>query len=279
MKTRDLVVIAACALAPAPALAYGQGGAPTTASVTAMDSGSGAGEQHAWSGGDVTLAAGGTVTFSYPSGNSTHNVVFTDAQPSSCTQTAGPDTGPVPPLPARATAPGWAGTCTFTAPGRYAFACSIHTNMTGVVTVVGAEATPIPTPSPPPGASPTPAPTPTGSLPVLQTTLQGAVSLARTQRGTRVRGTVDVKAAGSRLEVSLWAPRRTIAGHRGSALRIGRTVTTAKAGRNAFSVAIDRQARSALRRHRRLTVTVRFALTPPGGRPLAYSSAVRLKAS
>ena len=55
---------------------------PTTASITAkdpysFDNGSGS--------STVSIAAGGTVTFSYPSGASAHNVVFDTAQPTSCT--------------------------------------------------------------------------------------------------------------------------------------------------------------------------------------------------
>ena len=48
----------------------------------------------------VTVGPGGSVTFSYPTGASAHNVVFDAHQPASCTQTAGSDFGAVPPLPA-----------------------------------------------------------------------------------------------------------------------------------------------------------------------------------
>ena len=95
----------------------------------------------------VTIPAGGVVAFAYPAGGNAHNVVFGGAQPASCTQTAGPNAGSVPPLPAVATAPGWARTCRFDAPGTYTFVCDAHDYMTGAVAV--GTAPPVPAP---PGA-------------------------------------------------------------------------------------------------------------------------------
>jgi plastocyanin len=271
LKTRDLLVAAACAAAVAvPALASADQAPPTTATVTATDQ---SGDVHTWSSDDVTIAAGGTVTFRYPIGSSFHDVAFQGAQPASCTQTAGSNYGPVPPLPGAPQGPGWEGDCRFTGAGTYTFFCESHTYMRGTIHVVDPSASPTPTPTPTPGATATPAPTPApGSDPaVTQTPLKDAVTLART--GSRVRGTVDVKLAGSRLEVTVWAPRKRIAGGRSSRpLRIGRTLNaSAPAARVPFSVTLSAQARSALRRHRRLSVTVRIALTPPGGHKLTYS--------
>ena len=97
--------------------------APQTASFTAVD-------DHWYvtaTAGDTTatIAVGGTVAFSYPSGGSAHNVHFADgSSPTSCTQTAGPGAGStVPPLPAVPTPPPWSGTCRFNTPGTYAFVC------------------------------------------------------------------------------------------------------------------------------------------------------------
>lgn len=45
-------------------------------------------------------------------GGSIHNVDFSGGtSATSCTQTTGPNTGPVPPLPALPTGEGWSGTC------------------------------------------------------------------------------------------------------------------------------------------------------------------------
>jgi hypothetical protein len=45
-----------------------------------------------------------------------------------------------------------------------------------------------------------------------------------------------------------------------------------------FAVGTDAKARSALRRHRRLSVTVSIALTPPGGHKLTRSVKSTLRA-
>ena len=124
----------------------------------------------------VTIMMGQSVNFSFPTGNgsSSHNVKFSAAQPSSCTQTAGPNVGAVPPLPAFALPAGWAGSCTFATPGVYAFVCSVHPAMTGTVVVTDPSggtptptptATPTPTPTPPPrDTTPAPKPVPWASL-------------------------------------------------------------------------------------------------------------------
>jgi plastocyanin len=84
---------------------------------------------------EVTISAGGTVTFSYPSGGNFHNVGFSTLAPTSCTQTVGPNSGPVPPLPNSPTGFGWAGTCQFNTPGTYTFVCGAHGFMQGQVIV------------------------------------------------------------------------------------------------------------------------------------------------
>jgi plastocyanin len=114
----------------------------------------------------VEIAAGGKVTFSYPTGGQVHNVVFRGTQPT-CAQSSGIVYGAVPPLPSFPAPAGWAGDCTFTAPGTYDFFCQAHEQqMTGKV-IVDASATPTPTetptatPTPTPTATPTPTPTST----------------------------------------------------------------------------------------------------------------------
>jgi len=106
---------------------------------------------------NVSIQAGDAVKFSYPAGATSHNVKFSGTQPT-CTQTDGDVSGAVPPLPKYATPPGWAGTCQFNTPGTYSFVCSVHSEMTGTVTVTSRpDATPTPTPT----ATPTPTPTAT----------------------------------------------------------------------------------------------------------------------
>jgi hypothetical protein len=179
--------------------------------------------------------------------------------------------------------PPWEGSCDFETTGEYPFVCPVHSIMTGKITVVAPSPSATPTPTPTPGASPTPTPTPgPGELgqTVTQTTLAGMVAIAKSQKGTRVRGTVQVKLAGSRLDVSLWAPRKALSGGTSTKLvRIGRqTRASTPAGKINFAVGTDAKARSALRRHRRLSVTVSIALTPPGGHKLTRSVKSTLRA-
>jgi plastocyanin len=66
-------------------------------------------------GTTVTIAPGGTVSFSYPTGMSMHNVDFgRGPQPSSCSVGGSPQAAPVPSSP---TTQGWSGNCTFNTPG------------------------------------------------------------------------------------------------------------------------------------------------------------------
>jgi plastocyanin len=163
---------AAIALIGAPALAAGAD-PPATASIVAFDGATGAkvqgfrdAAQSDPADNTVEITTGGTVTFSFPTGNGTnfHNVDFKTApKPASCKQTKFVPPNPelaVPPLPTYAQGVGWEGFCTFTAPGTYAFVCDAHSDMTGTVVVTDPTATPTPTPTPTPTASPDPTATP-----------------------------------------------------------------------------------------------------------------------
>ena len=170
--------------------------------------------------------------------------------------------------------PGWQGRCTFDEAGTYAFVCGYHPGMRGRV-IVRAPA-PTPTSTVAPGASPTPAgsggdpaPTPTPAPTARQTSLK--LKLAAVQRGTRVRGSVDVRQAASRLEVTATARLAK------ARVRVGHSLQRSTAsGRVAFAVALDAKARRVLRDRRRLEVTVRVTLTPPGAKPLTRAAKTRL---
>ena len=284
LKTRELVIAAACGIAiGVPALAYGRADSDPVVTINAT----GADPDWAWDQTDVTIAPGQTVAWSNQQASATafHNVSFEAGSPvpASCAQTSGAGAGPVaqPPVPTRPKRL-WTAECRFDTPGHYRFACQTHPDMKGTITVVAAA-----TPTPTPGASATPTPTPTpgptgsGGPKPTQTTLAGAVHVARAQTGTRVRGSVDVKVGGSRLEVSLWVPRKALLGaNRAKLIRIGRSMrVSAPAGKVSFAVGTDAKARSALRRHRRLSVTVSIALTPPGGHKLTRNVKSTLRAS
>ena len=84
----------------------------------------------------VSIFTEETVSFNYPVGLGTHNVAFiaVGPQPSSCTQTSGPNLGAVPPLPTYTIPAPWGGNCTFNNPGTYTFVCQAHGDMVGEIT-------------------------------------------------------------------------------------------------------------------------------------------------
>jgi plastocyanin len=254
MRRVGLIAVLCGALVGVPALASARDDPPAEANVDTVD-----GMTPTFSPDSVTIVTGGKVTFHSDSATTYHDLTFKDDVTPACA--GAPAFGEFQHT--------WTGTCEFTKPGTYSFVCDYHAvSMHGTVVVKdpapaatatpnqGSSATPTPTPTPDPGVTPTP-----------QTTLRGALKLSSAQRGSRVRGTVAVKAAKSRLEVALFVPRSTLSGGRShKAVRAGRWVrASTAAGSVRFSVSLSARARSALRRARRLAVTVSVALTPPGG--------------
>jgi plastocyanin len=230
----------------------------------------------------TTVAAGGTVTFSYPSGFSSHNVSFETLQPTTCTQTAGTNVGSVPPLPASPQSAGWSGTCRFDTPGAYAFVCDLHGGMRGTVDVVdptGTTTTPstgttttLPGGTGPADTTPTD-PAPGGSPPALP-----SFGVARRQRGAVVRGSVTTPAGPSRIVVTAFASRRSLAGGAASRVRIGSlSKRSTGTGRTAFAVKLRAAARRALRQRGRLAVSLRIVVTPPSGPAAVKNARVALR--
>ncbi len=257
MRPRTFIGAGCAALLLAPALAFSQGQVP---SVTAVDA-----PAPAWQVSPGAAEVGKPVSFSY-AGTKEHFVEFTSGPAPSCTSG----------VATSYKRGSWSGTCTFPAPGDYAFICPVHdippySTMRGTVRVLAATPTPTPDASatPQPGASPTPEPPPGGGGQTVQphqTSLK--LKLASGQRGTRVRGRVEVLQAASRLEVTLTARR----------VRVGRVVRTSLApGQVSFSVPLNSKGRRALRSRKRLDVTVAVALTPPGASKLTRSQKVRLR--
>jgi len=261
-KTRELVIAAACGIAVGvPGLASARQDTPEVHPA-------GIDPDYSWSTSDIAITAGQTVSFDNATAGF-HDVKFNQGAPA-CSG--------LPATPKKQ----WTGaSCRFDNAGEYRFICETHpTLMIGYVHVAAAP-TPTPTATATPGASATPTPAPEAEPgPERQITLAGAVAIPRSQTGTRVRGSVQVKLPGSRLDVSLWAPRKALSGGKSGALvRIGRqTRASAPAGKLNFAVGTDAKARSALRRHRRLSVTVSIALTPPGGHKLTRSVKSTLRA-
>lgn len=104
------------------------------------------------------------------------------------------------------------------------------------------------------------------------------LALASAQHGDAVHGTVQIPAAdgGARLEIELLAQSASLARakQRGSS-RVGRFVRySAPAGTVSFTVSLDAQAKSALRRHHKLALTVKIVLTPKHGAAMTLARSV-----
>jgi hypothetical protein len=122
-----------------------------------------------------------------------------------------------------------------------------------------------------PGSIETPPP-PGGGSPL------ATLALANAQHGDAVHGTVQIPAAdgGARLEVQLLAQGASLAKvKRGGSSRVGRLVrSSAPAGTVSFTVALDAQAKRALRHHHRLALTVKIVLTPKHGAAITLTRSV-----
>jgi plastocyanin len=266
-----------CAVGILPAVA----GSETAPTVNAESNAKACGLYYTncWSPSAVELGSTGAVTFQNSSGVS-HGVVWSSV----------PATPTCSGVPVNGSAKSFTGSCSFSQTGTYRFYCYVHgPSMSGTITVGPAGTTttttttatqpggttgtqPGTTPSSPaaPGSSPSP--------PVALTVL----SLARSQRGRSVHGSLEVPGAdeGGRLEVDLLARRASLAGASGSAqVQVGRLVRSSlRAGRLSFSVALRPRARGVLARRRRLALVVKLVLTPPHGSPSSSARNVVLHA-
>lgn len=258
-------------LAPAVAVAEAP---PLAGTINAVDT---AWKDPATGKSSVVIAPGGTVDFSYPSGGTSHNVVFSGASPTSCTQTAGANSGAVPPLPATPTAAGWAGSCKFDMEGTYAFVCGLHSFMKGNVVVSAT--------LPPPGEGTVPGPGgggggggAGGGAGTGPAAAASKLVVARAQRGGVVRGSVVVGASGSRLTVELLARRAGLGGKGKGLVGVGRLSKAVGAGKRGFAVVLSGAAKRAVEETGRLALTVRVRVKPADGAAFAATRAVVVRA-
>jgi hypothetical protein len=107
------------------------------------------------------------------------------------------------------------------------------------------------------------------------------LALAKAQHGDAVHGTVQIPAAdgSARLEVELLAQGASLAKvKRAGSSRVGRLVrSSAPAGTVSFTVALDAQAKRALRHHHRLALTVKIVLTPKHGTAMTLTRSLVLR--
>jgi plastocyanin len=274
-----LMAVLGVAAAVLPAIASSET-SPTIEATNTAGSGLNSEEHHSWTPSQVSVMAGGVVTFSNSS-EVPHGVEWRSALKPTCEEGAGKV-----PVGTTAAASGtkWSGACTFSQPGTYTFYCTVHgPEMTGTVTVAANGTTTVTTNTTPTTTAPTTTtpgltspggPTPTGSPFV------GSPSLRSIQHGASVHGSLDISkvGAGGRLEVDLLAARAAVA-KAGSAKRIavGRfREGSLKAGPLSFAVKLDARARHALSRRHRLVLTVRFVFTPFYGESTTLTRAVVL---
>ncbi|MGA9876695.1 MAG: fibronectin type III domain-containing protein [Solirubrobacteraceae bacterium] len=144
--------------------------------------------------------------------------------------------------------------------------------------------------------TPTPAPTPTSGNPTATTSsspsagqpgvepasgpLFGSVKLASTQHSSSVHGTIDISQAGvgGQLEIALLATTASLAKVKHSSkARVGQfLLSSLKAGVVSFTVPLTSKAKSALRRHKHLAVTVQIVITPAHGAAVTVTKSVVL---
>ena len=213
----------------------------------------------------VTIAAGGEVKFA-DNANTAAAVVWMGSAPA-CSG-----------VPTSAMTK-WEGTCKFEQPGTYKFESSTLFNEGGSlnyteyeIVVEGATTGTTPTTTATTPTTTTTTTTTTPSEPSHGSPLEGgskALKLAGNQHGSTVHGSIKVSQAGSggRLEVGLFVASASLAKAAHPAqVRVGRLVRSSlKAGSVSFSVPLTAKGKAALRRHRRLALTVKVTLTPTHG--------------
>ena len=235
----------------------------------------------------VTIASGGTVTF-IDHGEKA-NIAWAGTAPK-CE--------PAVPVAPESPKTGWEGKCTFQTAGIYKFVSSTLFNEGGslnyteyeIVVEGAATGTAPTTPTSPGGGGTTTSPLSpaggSGSGAVPSSPLVGsaseAVKLASTQHGSSVRGSVEISppGVGGRLEVDLLASGASLAkaGH-SPQVRVGRLVRSSLyAGTTSFMVPLNAKGKAALRRRRRLALTVKLTLTPQHGAAVTVTRSVVLHA-
>jgi plastocyanin len=221
-----------------------------------------------WNPSTAEVSSGGTVTFQNMSSSVEHGVVWT----------GGPETPSCPGVPIGEGKYNWKGACTFKVSGTYTFHCFVHpTEMTGSITVNPNGTTTTTTTTPTTTTTTTTTPT-TPTEPPSGSPFVGSPSLRSSQRGGSVKGSLDISKAGAgdRLEIDVFAKSASLAkAKRSTRVRVGRLVrSSVVAGAMSFSVKLNARARRALKRHRRLALTVKIMLTPAHGEPLTVTRAV-----
>jgi plastocyanin len=222
---------------------------------------------HSWMPSTATVGPGGVVKFANPYSEVPHGLKFT----------GGPATPNCSGIPAAASeeigATNWHGECAFSTPGTYTFICTVHPGeMKGTITV-NADGTTTTTPTTTTTTTPT-----TPIEPPTVSPLLSSPSIRASQRGSAVKGSLDISKAGAgdRLEIDVFVKSALLAksGH-STRVQVGRFARgSVSAGKLSFAVKLNARARKALKRHRRLALSVKIALTPFYGEPMTVTRSV-----
>jgi plastocyanin len=269
MRRRHLPLAAllGAAVAVLPAIAASE----TTPSISAYNE-PGVYGFHSWMPSTATVPSGGVVKFSNPYTTTYHGLKFTGGSAGATPSCIGIPTA----ASEEAGALHWEGECTFSQPGTYTFICTVHsTEMKGTITVNPNGTTTTSTTTTP--TTPTTTPTTTGSIPT-GSPLVGNPSLRSSQHGGSVKGSLDISSAGvgDRLEIDLFAKGASLARTKHPPrIRVGRLVReSVSAGRTSFVVQLNAAARRALKRHKRLALTVRITFTSVHRAPFVVTRSV-----
>jgi hypothetical protein len=148
--------------------------------------------------------------------------------------------------------------------------------------------TPVKEPTPTPTPAPTPTPGPISPapeiIPLVSPLVEGSLKLTAPRHGSVVGGSVEVSksGAGGRLEVDMIANSASLATVRhkkSTSTVVGRLVRTSlSAGKVSFSISLNAKAKSALRRHHKLALTVKITVMPVQGAAETVTRAVVLHA-
>jgi len=204
-----------------------------------------------WNPASASTTPGATVTFTNPSASVLHGLSWK----------GGPETPACAGVPVNDAKTSWSGDCTFAQAGSYSYVCYVHPEMTGTVAVGS-------------GTPEQPGPTPPGTD---AGPVASQLRIAKRQRGTAVRGSLEVRVDGGRLDVRLFAARAVLLGQGGGRVRVGRIVRSVPAGRVSFAVPLKRVARRALGSGAALPLSARVAVEPQSGERYEQSRGLVLR--
>jgi hypothetical protein len=230
----------------------------------------------------VTIATGGSITFVENDPTTAASVNWIGTAPA-CTG-----------VPTTATK-NWEGKCTFATPGTYHFESStMFYEPPGLYSknldyrkyeVVVEDSATTPSTGTTTGGGTTPGTTTSGTTPTGESPtgspLSGAPAIHSSQRGSTVKGSLQISKAGvgDRLEVDLIATTASLAkaGHKTQV--VGRFASASvSAGKLSFSVKLNAKARKALKRHHSLALKVKITLTPVYGEAMNITKSVTVHA-